>query len=169
MIYNKDINLRGYNNGYLYFIDQEHPLATGNSGRVYYHRHQASLSLVRWISRDEQVHHIDGNRDNNNQDNLLVCTAKEHAHLHKGKILPKACQYCSTIFIGTSTDQIYCSPLCSSNGQIKNKTVTKEILDTLIPITSWVALGKMFGYSDVGIKKRAKALGCNIPTRNSRA
>jgi hypothetical protein len=29
-MYNKEITIRGYNNGYQYFIDAEHPLATGN-------------------------------------------------------------------------------------------------------------------------------------------
>jgi hypothetical protein len=46
--------------------------------------------------------------------------------------------------------------------KIKDKTITKDILDELIPLMSWVDLGKMFGYSDNGIKKRAKALGCDV-------
>lgn len=45
---------------------------------------------------------------------------------------------------------------------IKNREITKEELDRLIPKYSWVALGKLFGYSDNGIKKRAIALGCTI-------
>lgn len=39
--YNSKIIIQGTNLGYYYFIDKNHPLATGNSGRVLLHRHIA--------------------------------------------------------------------------------------------------------------------------------
>jgi len=38
--------------------------------------------LGRRLNRDEAVHHIDGNRDNNDIDNLRLMTNSEHAKLH---------------------------------------------------------------------------------------
>jgi hypothetical protein len=170
--YDKEVEIRGFNNGYLYFIDKTHPLATGNSYRVYLHRHLASIKLNRWLTKEEHVHHIDNNCENNSLDNLLVCSAAEHAIIHNGTVTEKLCKYCSKEFKGNRNAQEFCSVKCAQNHQVKNrvknKTITKELLDSLIPTTSWVALGQMFGYSDVGIKKRAKALNCVIPVKNKK-
>jgi len=170
-MYNKEIILRdsNLNCGYYYFIDKEHPLATGNSGRVLLHRHVASLALGRWLDSTEHVHHIDEDKLNNDPSNLQVLTVAEHNKIHFSNLIPKECLNCKKIFIPTEANkQQYCSQECSKAAKIKNKELTKEILDELIPKHSWVALGKMFGYSDSGIKKRAKALGCIIPVRNIR-
>lgn len=166
-MYNKGITIKGpTSEGYLYFIDSDHPLAVGNSGKVYLHRHLASIYIGYWVSRDEHVHHIDGVKLNNSEDNLLVLTSSEHTSMHKGTLLPKPCIHCSDIFTPTDSNaQIYCSTLCANNSLIKRPDITKEQLDALIPTHSWVYLGKLFGYSNVGIKKRAKALGCTIPNR----
>lgn len=43
--------------GYLYFIDRAHPLAS-KVGRVYHHRHVASLAMGRWLVASEHVHHL---------------------------------------------------------------------------------------------------------------
>lgn len=168
-MYTKPIEVRGINNGYHYFIDSNHPLATGNSGRVYLHRHIASLKLGKWLSSEEQVHHIDGNKLNNSECNLEVLSARDHAIRHKGVVCPKVCPTCSILFIPRQNSAIYCCRGCCVSYGIKNKDITKEQLDQLIPITSWVALGKLFGYTDNGIKERARALGCEIPKRNKRA
>lgn len=46
------------------------------------HRIIAEQILGRPLKSDEIVHHIDGNKRNNNPDNLMVMTQSEHAHLH---------------------------------------------------------------------------------------
>lgn len=97
-----------------------------------------------------------------------MCTASEHTILHKGCIPEKVCKTCDSSFKGTSISQLYCSKVCSGAHQVKDKSLSKKLLDELIPKHSWTYLGKLFGYSDVGIKKRAKALGCTIPIRKSR-
>lgn len=166
-MYSRLINIKGpTSEGYLYFIDNKHPLAVGNSGKVYLHRHLASIYQGYWLTEDEHVHHIDGIKSNNVEDNLLVLTSSEHTLLHKGMLIPKNCKYCNNIFIPTdSNTQIYCTVICANNSLIKRPDITKEQLDLLIPTHTWVSLGRIFGYSDAGIKKRAKALGCNIPVR----
>lgn len=148
--------------GYLYFIDRDHPLATGNSFRVYLHRHLASIYMGYWLSSTEQVHHIDGIKTNNEEDNILVLNASEHSSLHKPSNPNKVCKNCGKVFHPRVTRQIYCSIPCSSSTDIKDPTLTKEFLDPLIQQYSWVSLGKMLGYSDNGIRKRALALGCEM-------
>lgn len=166
-MYNKEITVKGLNLGYKYFIDYSHPLATGNSGRVLLHRHIASIKEDRWLGSNEHVHHIDEDILNNDPTNLAVLSIEEHNQIHNHKIL-LVCKTCNVKYTTANNNTIYCSTKCMGIDKVKDKTLTKELLDTLIPIHSWVALGIMFGYSDSGIKKRAKALGCFIPTRNKR-
>ena len=165
-MYNKEINAKALNNGYLCFYDKEHPLATkACQYRIFLHRHIASLKVGRWLSTEEQVHHIDGNKLNNNPDNLEVLTCSEHAKRHKGELPIAICKVCGKEFKARGKVNNYCSYECTHKSSVKNKEITKEILDELIPKHTWMYLGELFGYSDVGIKKRAKALGCNIPIR----
>lgn len=166
-MYNKEITIKGLNLGYEYFIDYDHPLATGNSGRVLLHRHIASIKEGRWLGTTEHVHHIDEDRRNNAPTNLAILSIEEHNHVHNPKTL-LVCKTCSTKYTTSNNNTIYCSTSCMGIDKVKDKTLTKELLDTLIPTHSWVALGSMFGYSDNGIKKRAKSLGCSIPIRNKR-
>ena len=46
------------------------------------HRYVMEQSMGRKLHRDEHVHHIDGNKLNNDPHNLQVLTASEHTKLH---------------------------------------------------------------------------------------
>jgi hypothetical protein len=46
------------------------------------HRIVAEQMLGRSLKKDEIVHHIDGNKRNNNPSNLMVMTQSEHCRLH---------------------------------------------------------------------------------------
>ena len=35
------------------------------------------------FNKNEQIHHIDGDKLNNNFDNLVLCSVSEHAKIHK--------------------------------------------------------------------------------------
>lgn len=165
-MYNKEINAKALNNGYLCFYDKDHPLATeACQYRVFLHRHIASLKIGRWLTTEEHVHHIDGDKLNNNENNLEVLTCSEHAKKHMGEVPMHICIVCNKSFRASGKINKYCSYNCNNINAVKNKELTKELLDSMIPSNSWVSLAKIFGYSDVGMKKRAKALGCNIPTR----
>lgn len=54
----------------------------GKGNRVYLHRYIMEQYLGRKLSRNEHVHHIDGNRSNNKLENLELLTATEHALEH---------------------------------------------------------------------------------------
>ena len=66
--------------GYLLAWAPEHPRAS--RGRVLEHILVAERVLGRSLQDDEQVHHRDRNKKNNDPDNLLVLTASQHTRLH---------------------------------------------------------------------------------------
>lgn len=53
-----------------------------DGSRNYQHVLIAERILGRPLARGEVVHHIDGDKTNNANSNLLICTAKYHAELH---------------------------------------------------------------------------------------
>lgn len=50
------------------------------------HRVIVEKMLGRELRQDELVHHIDGNKKNNNPDNLMIVTRAEHAKIHREQI-----------------------------------------------------------------------------------
>lgn len=164
--YNKEIKIQGLHIGYPYFIDYSHPLATGNSGRVMLHRHVASMKVGRWLTTEEHVHHIDENKLNNLPDNLEVLSITEHNKIHFTRLKPIECKNCGSIFTPKESAVSYCSIKCSNNSRVKDKALTKELLEELLPYHSWKSLGQLLGYSDNGIRSRAISLGCDISLRN---
>ncbi len=166
-MYNKPI-INTYidsSNGYIYFCDVTHPLSTTN-GKVALHRHIASVKVGRWLSTGEHVHHIDENKQNNDPSNLEILSKSEHYKLHHELVghnltIDVYCKCCGNLFKQLESTQQYCSLSCKYFNQIKSN-ITKEELTELLPKHTWTSLGKLTGYSDNGIKKRAKALGVDI-------
>lgn len=71
-------------NGYISIYLPEHPRAFEN-GCVYEHIVVAEKILGRELKNGECVHHIDGNRKNNCEDNLMIFkTISDHAIFHMG-------------------------------------------------------------------------------------
>lgn len=85
---------------YLYGVCPDHPRATKNS-YVLLHRLIVENELGRFLTKDEIVHHKDGNKKNNDPSNLEVMTAAEHASLHHNTgrtMAPLVCTRCGTLF-----------------------------------------------------------------------
>lgn len=145
--------------GYLYFLDNKHPLATGNSYRVYLHRHLKSLELGYWLGTDTIVHHKDGDTFNNDLTNLEIMSQSEHMSRHM-RILPdKQCKACGISYRPLRSTQKYCSVPCSNSRYVP---VTSEITieDIVYWVTnySWTRASRELGLSDNGLRKKYKAL-----------
>ncbi|MBQ8130872.1 MAG: HNH endonuclease [Bacilli bacterium] len=90
---------------YVYALIHGHPNATSKS-YVLYHRLVMENYLGRYLTKDEVVHHKDGNKTNNDITNLELMTNSEHTRLHakemgKAKahmMLELMCPICGKIF-----------------------------------------------------------------------
>lgn len=72
----------GIKSGYKSVLDPEHP-RSDSSGKVLEHIIVAETKLQRPVLKDEQIHHIDFNKHNNNPENLAVGSPKSHGFWHK--------------------------------------------------------------------------------------
>jgi hypothetical protein len=113
---------------YDYALVKNHPNSTKN-GYVLLHRIIMENSLNRQLINNEIVHHKDGDRHNNNVENLEIMTREKHASLHNlkypsgGHTIELICANCGKIFIrkycarqdNKNNKRNFCSRHC--NGQ----------------------------------------------------
>jgi hypothetical protein len=149
--------------GYEYFMDKDHPLASPQ-GRVYYHRHVASIKIGRWMEYNEVVHHIDGNKKNNSPENLEVLQNEAHALLHKPENRILITCTCGKLFKGRPDRSKYCSPVCCCLAK-REFNPTKEELERMVWKMPSTKVGEAFGVSDKAIEKRCKLFGISKPPR----
>lgn len=72
---------RAYNKQYAASRDH-YSVSHGGPGCTFLHRRIAELGLGRQLTYDEVVHHIDGDKYNNEPHNLSVLSRRDHALLH---------------------------------------------------------------------------------------
>lgn len=155
--------------GYQYFIDRDHPLAHRSTGRVYYHRHVASLMVGRWLKSHEHVHHKNDNRADNRRRNLVITTKAKHVSTHRGGPLPVViCPSCRDRFRQRYRTQVFCSVMCQHQALKKFDPEAAE-LEKLVQALPMTHVAKMFGVSDVAVKKRCKRLGIDPRRLKDRA
>ena len=147
--------------GYMYFMDKSHPLAN-RQGKVYFHRHVAMIKIGRVILSHEDVHHVDGNKKNNDPDNLVVITRSEHARIHNPPPPMRSCRECG---IETSNSD-YCSYRCSRVGARIASRPSKTELEDLVWQMPSSEISKRLGLkSDSNINKWCKSYGISKPPR----
>lgn len=86
---------------YDYALVPNHPKATKN-GYVLLHRVVVENAIGRLLLDDEEVHHIDRDKHNNDINNLLLLSAHEHRKLHaedrKRRYISLICPICGKHF-----------------------------------------------------------------------
>lgn len=171
------------NNGYVEIMMPEHPNARSN-GTVLEHRLMAEKKLGRMLTKEETVHHLDGDRSNNDLDNLIVFkTNADHSAFHKGN---RAVQdgdvwYCPDK--GFSDSKL--CPVCLINYKDKkadmcidcwnnlkhemayngDRRLSREVLKDKIRTTSFVQIGKEYGVTDNAVRKWCKFYGLPYKTQ----
>ena len=166
--YEKEIRVHKFlAKGYVRFYDREHPLAD-SCGLVYLHRHVASLKEGRWLKNNKTAHHINGDKEDNRPDNLIVISHLEHIRVHqreRGNIIgDKVCEFCKKTYAAHKKEAKYCSPDCSQEASQKFD-ISKEDLERLVWEKSTVKIAKDLGVSDVAVAKRCKKFGIKKPPR----
>lgn len=141
------------------------------NGWVYEHIFIAEKYLGRKLHADEVVHHLDGRRDNNKIQNLLVILRSQHVKLHvwlersTASIHGAAEQvldikYCQCCGITLQDDQtISCSYKCGGLLTRRCARPSADELKQLMSNLSMVKIGAMFGVSDNAVRKWAKSFG----------
>ena len=165
--YNKEIKLCETNKYYV-FCDKKHPLVN-KSGWVYYHRHVMSMKIGRWLKTEEHVHHIDGNRMNNELSNLELLSVQEHMakHYPTSKRFKK-CKGCKKYTVRTGADAFkhrYCSNECWEKFKCKIVWPTVDEMRGMVFTIPMMSISKKLGVSDVAVKKFCKRNGIETPKR----
>lgn len=158
-----------HSKGYLYFCDSTHPLAWKGTGIVPYHRHVASMKLRRWLLPEEHVHHIDGDIENNDPNNLEIMTGSEHAQRHhkeRGDVgaSERSCEGCGLMFKPVNSDVRFCTPACYNERRRKFNPTAEDLKKRVWEMPS-TKVGKFYGVSGKAIEKRCKLLGVSKPSR----
>ncbi len=166
--YRKEIFPHKYRfHGYIRFYDKDHPLADC-SGIVLLHRHMASIKIGRWLTKNDVVHHINGNREDNRPENLDVTTVSNHSKIHarifghKPTVVIK-CICCGNEVSGRPNRK-FCSVECC-NKHHRMFDIEKNSLMKLVWMLPTTKIADMFGVSDKAINKRCKLLGISKPGR----
>jgi len=149
---------------------------SNQDGYVYEHILIAEKVLGRKLRKEEVVHHIDGNKNNNNPSNLIVfATQSDHAAFHNGckiykendvwKAIRKKykCATCGKVFFSKLRDakNHYCSKECLSLSKMIFHTNDKETLEQLLRMENgnFSSLARKFNVTSNAIVKRCKTLG----------
>lgn len=144
------------------------------------HIRVAEQTIGRKLGKYEKVHHINGNKTDNNPTNLMVLrTEKDHRLVHS-KIpcelfktkdgsyiavpIQRECKNCKRLFIPENYRVVYCSDLCYKQAREINipdpKVLAKEIWE--IPA---IKLAQKYKVSDCMIGKWCAKFGIKKPGR----
>ena len=82
------VNLQGYRTVSPHVFGEKYlsilaPMVVRGAGNVLEHRAIMAISLGRALQPWETVHHIDGSKQNNSFENLVVLTKRQHGRAHQ--------------------------------------------------------------------------------------
>ena len=160
-------------NGYVRHSEDDTRLA-------FEHVRVAEQMLGRTLGRYEEVHHIDGDKENNQPYNLMVMrTGADHHRIHATKrgvecfktedgsfivvYKQNTCPFCLRLFQPNSTKQTYCSNECYSLHKSRNIPSRNELITVITSKNSFVAVGEHYNVSDNTIRKWCRKYG--LPTK----
>lgn len=132
--------------------------------KIYLHRHIMSQHLGRELDENEFVHHIDGDKTNNDIKNLQIVTNSQHAKIHAVErtiasgYRPRKATKCAICGSLTKHDK-YCSIECYRQARKSKIMPSLDELSKDIENMSWVAIGKKYGVSDNAVRKWARKYG----------
>lgn len=153
-------------NGYFMFYCPEHP-HVNREGYVYLHRLVKEIDLERFLRTDEEVHHRDENRSNNNLSNLVVLSKGEHRRQHilqamerrtgiKTAFVEDVCKDCGTrlsdrkVLMENMRRCVSCSHIASR--KVKERPSVEELKEMCktLPRTQ---IAKIYGVSETAVRK----------------
>lgn len=153
---------------YLVILLPTHHLARID-GYVYIHQLQAEKKLGRKLKNGECVHHINENKYDNDECNLIVFkTISDHVSFHRGSDIYQDGDVWVSDKNGISKKEI--CPICNKNNKEKNASMckscylehisanipSKEYLMQLLLSTPMVKIGEIFHVSDNAVRKWCK-------------
>jgi hypothetical protein len=104
-VHGHHIRLNGHHNwkggrkitwsGYIRVLKPEHPYCD-SQGYVLEHRLVMEKYLGRYLTKEENIHHINENRKDNRIENLQIVSNKEHRILHQKDMSNRICYICKS-------------------------------------------------------------------------
>lgn len=119
--------------------------------------------LTEWMGKPIvlQLHHKDGNNQNNSLDNLMILCPNCHSQTDNycgnanKNIEKKHCPICGKEILKNSN---YC-PMCAAKNKRKFDITKEQLEKDLKELGTKVAIARKYGVSETAIRKRMKKLG----------